>query len=172
MKTIVAATDGSAPADKAIDFAAQLAAQRGAQLHLLSVVRHQALPHWQTHPTGDSEAVGADATAFRLPHGAAVPSDVDNDLAALNKALYQSAEQTVQSAQRRLTEAGLVGPDAVTTAVEYGRPAEAIVDYARRIGADLLVLGNRGQSATAGLLLGSVSDKVNHLADCTCVIVR
>ena len=53
-----------------------------------------------------------------------------------------------------------------------GDPAGEILERAAQIGADMIVMGSRGLSDLKGLLVGSVSHKVNHLADCTCITVR
>jgi nucleotide-binding universal stress UspA family protein len=53
-----------------------------------------------------------------------------------------------------------------------GDPASEIVERAREIDADMIVMGSRGLSDLTGLLMGSVSHKVAHLAPCTCVTVR
>ena len=53
-----------------------------------------------------------------------------------------------------------------------GRPADTIVAAAERDKADMIVMGSRGFSDLKGLLLGSVSHKVSHLAPCTCVTVK
>ena len=50
--------------------------------------------------------------------------------------------------------------------------AEAIVRFAFNNDIDMIVMGCRGLSEIEGLLLGSVSHKVNQLAPCTCVTVR
>jgi nucleotide-binding universal stress UspA family protein len=46
------------------------------------------------------------------------------------------------------------------------RPAHEIVEIARDKNADLIVVGTRGQSVIAGLLLGSETQRLLHLAEC------
>jgi len=50
-------------------------------------------------------------------------------------------------------------------------PAEAIIEAARREHADAIIVGRRGRGQLAGLLLGSVSQKVVSLAPCTVIVV-
>jgi nucleotide-binding universal stress UspA family protein len=60
-----------------------------------------------------------------------------------------------------------------STLVEgHGDPAEVIVDQAKEIGADLIVVGTRGMTAPARIVLGSVSTKVVHEAPCDVLVVR
>ncbi len=51
-------------------------------------------------------------------------------------------------------------------------PAEAILDVADEVDADLIVVGNKGMTGTRRFLLGSVPDKVSHHATCSVLIVR
>jgi len=55
---------------------------------------------------------------------------------------------------------------------ENGHPAEKIVQAAVKLGADLIVMGSRGQGDLRSLLLGSVSDGVLHHAHCPVLIIR
>lgn len=55
---------------------------------------------------------------------------------------------------------------------EYGHPAETIVQYASDNNFDLIVVGNRGLSEIKSILLGSVSDKIIHLAHCPVLVVK
>jgi nucleotide-binding universal stress UspA family protein len=59
----------------------------------------------------------------------------------------------------------------VKTHSPNGDPADALVEVARREGADVIVLGSRGMRG-ARRLLGSVPNKVSHHAPCDVLIVR
>jgi nucleotide-binding universal stress UspA family protein len=61
-------------------------------------------------------------------------------------------------------------PDDLVLTLVNDLPAQAILDRARH--ADLVVVGSRGHGGFKGLLVGSVSDKVVHHADCPVVVVR
>jgi nucleotide-binding universal stress UspA family protein len=64
------------------------------------------------------------------------------------------------------------GIERIKATVLEGDPAERIIDYAKEHEVDIIVIGSRGLGTFKGLLLGSVSNKVTHKADRTCVIVR
>lgn len=53
-----------------------------------------------------------------------------------------------------------------------GSPASTIVDYAKNVKANLIVIGSRGRGALGSLLLGSVSHGVVHGSECDVLIVR
>lgn len=80
-----------------------------------------------------------------------------------------SADEIVADA-RLLAEKETDNP--VTTTVLSGDPAVQIVDHASATGVDLICLGRRGLGSVRGLLLGSVSHGVAHLATQTVATVR
>lgn len=53
-----------------------------------------------------------------------------------------------------------------------GDPAEGLLKTAEAVGADLLVVGNRGMSGASRFLLGSVPNKVSHNSSCSVLIVN
>ena len=53
-----------------------------------------------------------------------------------------------------------------------GPVAETIVDHARRIGADLIVMGTRGMTALSNMVMGSVATRVLHLAHIPVVLIH
>jgi nucleotide-binding universal stress UspA family protein len=59
-----------------------------------------------------------------------------------------------------------------TESVHKGSPAEAILNVVREEKCDLIILGAKGHSELEDLVLGSVSHKVLHTADCPVLIVR
>ena len=56
--------------------------------------------------------------------------------------------------------------------ISIGTPAEAIVQYANEQGVDQIVMGRQGQGGLQALLLGSVVNKVLHLASCPVLLIK
>jgi nucleotide-binding universal stress UspA family protein len=52
-----------------------------------------------------------------------------------------------------------------------GGPAPIIADAARSAGADVIVTGTRGHTALAGVIVGSVAQRLLHLAPCPVLVV-
>jgi nucleotide-binding universal stress UspA family protein len=141
MKRILVATDGSEGGDRAIDVAAELAKVAGAALVLLTI--------------------GGSVTGAELRRLA-------DDGGDLSRTLEARADHVLKRAAKR---AKRVGVEPVAARCEWGDPAEAIIDIARREKVDAVVVGRRGGGRLSRLLMGSVSQKVASLAPCTVVVV-
>ncbi len=79
-----------------------------------------------------------------------------------------AAEDVVRKAAESLADVGVE----ITTHAKVGEGAAAVVDVAEDVGADLIVVGNRGVSSPKRFLLGSVPTKIAHYAPCSVLIVR
>jgi len=79
------------------------------------------------------------------------------------KALDAVLDKAVDLARARGIEAKVHAPK--------GDPADALMTVAERVGADLIVVGNRGMTG-ARRLLGSVPNKVTHQATCSVLVVN
>lgn len=53
-----------------------------------------------------------------------------------------------------------------------GKPGDEILDLARDVGADLIIVGSRGNHGLERLVLGSVSERVVRDAECTVEVAR
>jgi nucleotide-binding universal stress UspA family protein len=69
---------------------------------------------------------------------------------------------------RQVEEARAEGLDATAEVISAAAPgaAHVIADAAREIGADVIVVGTRGHAPVAGLLVGSVTQRLLHVAPC------
>ncbi len=66
----------------------------------------------------------------------------------------------------------LEGLDRVQQFELAGYPPDVLVDHAKSVGADLLVVGTRGRGELASLILGSTSHRAIHLAVCDVLVVK
>jgi nucleotide-binding universal stress UspA family protein len=145
--TILVGVEGSSPALAAVDLAADLSRHYEAPLILLHVVA----------PRLSRDEREELAEFNRIEHLQMVEDGV----------LRVLGEGTVQAAASRAREKGANG---VETIIEIGDPAVTIINVAKNRDADLIVIGRRGLSELAALLLGSVSHKVVQLAGRPCLV--
>jgi nucleotide-binding universal stress UspA family protein len=83
---------------------------------------------------------------------------------------YEEGARKILEAQvGRIEQAGITVSKAHLVT---GRPADAILDHAERIGAGLIVVGSRGLGPVKRLLVGSVSESIVHHAKCPVLVVR
>ena len=80
----------------------------------------------------------------------------------------EESQALLIEAQKKLDAAGRFH----TTHIHVGQPAEVIVKMASDLGCDLIVMGTHGRSGIAGLVMGSVANRVLHLATCPVLLVK
>ena len=144
---ILVATDGSDHANKAIEMASELALKYNATLSLVHVVYEAKVPE------GVAEYVREEGIKES-------PEYVYLEMAG--KRILDEAEKLAKKK----------GVKNIQSTVLVGDPAEKISQLARENDVNMIFLGSRGLSKLGGLMLGSVSSKVCHLADRTCVTVK
>jgi nucleotide-binding universal stress UspA family protein len=87
-----------------------------------------------------------------------------------------TARQAAEAVARRAADVATQAAPGLACSPELhvasGRAYEAIVRSADAVGADLLVLGRRGETELADLLLGSTSQRVVGLAQRAVLLVR
>ena len=145
LQKILVAVDGSEYSKKALEFACELAQKFDSSLHIVHVPQ------------------GSAADRVMVLGGASI--------------MIHAGREQIEKAGRTLIEAasGIAEqklPGNVTTELRGGDPAAEIVDAAAETDSDCVVIGSRGLGDFGGLLLGSVSHKVNHSAPCTCITVH
>mgnify|MGYP001451771769 FL=1 len=80
----------------------------------------------------------------------------------------EESQASLLEAQQKLDAAGC----AHTTHIHVGQPAEVIAKLAAEQGCDLIVMGTHGRGGIAGLVTGSVANRVLHLTSCPVLLVK
>ncbi|EHQ36214.1 universal stress protein [Methanoplanus limicola] len=86
----------------------------------------------------------------------------------VHKVLKDDAEKKIKQTISALTEKEIP----YTLKVAIGDPADEIIRIAEKEKADLIILGSRGLGTIKGVVLGSVSRKVTHSAECPVMIIK
>ncbi len=143
-RAIVVGTDGSATATEAVRHAARLAAACEAALTVVT--------GYTPDPVGMARAQeeAPDDIKWRITDSAA-------------------AEEKVEAACREAKAAGAVD---VSWRTGDGDPAGVLLDAAKALDADVIVVGSKGMASPARFLLGSVPNRVSHHAPCDVLIVH
>ena len=146
-KKILIPFDGSEHSKRAILFAADVAQQHNSELFLVHVVKDKDIP------PEILEYVKSEK--------------INGGIGKVSAKLI--SEGIMKAARKQVQEMGL---KIAKSMVFSGDPVEEIIQFAKNNDIDMIVIGSRGLGQIKGLLLGSVSSKVCHLAECTCVTVK
>jgi len=137
-KHILCPTDFSGPANRALQYACDLAAQYDAELHLLHV-----LPD----PVAALTAYG--------PVVSAIPPDWEESMRAqVNQQLADALDKNWEKGKK------------VQRAISEGLPSAEIIHYANDNAIDLIVMGTHGRTGFNHFLMGSEAEKVVRKAHC------
>jgi nucleotide-binding universal stress UspA family protein len=132
LERIAVGTDGSETAEKAVDFAIDLAEKYGSQLVVASSYR----------PVGEDRVRKDQEDA---------PQDIQWSINPT-----QDVDATLRAAEEKAKKRGLK----TTSEAREGDPADVLCEIAEQHGADLLVVGNKGmQRRILGSVPNSVSHK-------------
>ncbi|MBT8037133.1 MAG: universal stress protein [Verrucomicrobiae bacterium] len=142
MKRIIAAIDFSDVSASVVKVATKLAKALDENLHLVHVV--------ESEPT---------YAAYGFSPG---------EFPAMHEVQQESVTRGEKKLQAIAAEIGLVG---VETKVLQGQPLYSILEYAKEVDADMLVLGSHGHGFLGSLLLGSVAEGCVRKAKIPALIV-
>ena len=150
IKNILVAVDGSATSDKALDFAVALSEKFGASLTVLNV----------------SEALTIGVVSIEQAPSLGVGANLP-----VNSKNFKAIHEQILS--KSIDRAKINSPTlAISSVLREGDPALEIVSLAKEGGFDVVVVGHEGMGKVREFFVGSVAEKVVHLAPCPVVIVR
>lgn len=175
IRTIIVPTDGSSHADKATGMAADLAGKYKAKLRILHALLHNETPsglhHLLERIAAPEELVKRlDEEAAQLVSTMGTAYAEVPVLIPLSVELLEAIGQCVCDHARQIARQH--GATDITVDIANAAPVDAILAVAKHEHADMIVMGSRGLGRIEGMLIGSVSQRVNHHANCTCVTVK
>jgi nucleotide-binding universal stress UspA family protein len=173
IKTVLIPVDGSVHARKAALVGAAIAAKFGARVVLLHVLLRN-LPLEKVYDVARSQNMASDVLERFKPDappiydfGLTVPAGVINPIAP-TELLVEIGQRILDTEKRAIEGQGVKQVDLL---IDDDDVADKILEVAKKESADFIVLGRRGLGALEGMLSGSVSNKVSHLAPATVVSV-
>ena len=140
---ILVPVDFSAHADRATEYALNMGKHFGACVELFHVVEDP------------SESGGRGSDVYI--------SDLDG--------LRQRALEDAKARLERCRSTLPAGDFSLVATVRMGHVAHTIVEYAKAISADLIVMGTHGRTGLAHFIIGSVAERVVRLAPCPVLTV-
>ena len=145
IRTILAAVDFSPSSERALDYALAVAKRAGATLHVLHAWR---APPWSP-PVGSAPV---EQTTL-----------MENALDSWRR----SAERELDALRERAER------DGVTCHMHFepGTASATIAQAVKDLGADLALVGARGRSALAHVLLGSAAERLMRISTCPVLVV-
>lgn len=171
---ILLPVDGSDNSLKAAGIAGDLAGIHGARVTVVNVIEPRHFdPDYQRMAEVEHVVPPGESA---LPWLQNVPDDLESLIQTRGQYEERSrvlgflADHVVQAASEVLTTHG-VPSDRLRFIIKNGRPANRIIETAREVGADMIVMGSRGMSDVRGMVYGSVSHRVAHEAPCTVLTV-
>lgn len=173
-KNILVPTDGSEHSARAVSVANELASQSGARVALLHVVTDYDVPHAAARFAEVEGTTAAKSEQYVEPIVAGAPHVVvgrpigTSGYTDKHAVMHDYAHRILSHAKSLATQRGVATVDTVTG---EGDRVKQILESAKREGVDGIVMGSRGLSDLKGVILGSVSHKICHDADCICITV-
>jgi nucleotide-binding universal stress UspA family protein len=148
IRTAILGTDGSAHARRAAAFLASLAPHPRGRVIVVSVLEPAHVPSMALMPS-------------------AVKQRLTAEMADMERARQRTAQRHMDAASRVLAKAGW----RVQTELRSGVPVAELLKAADASRADLIVLGARGTSGLARILLGSVAEGMLKRASAPVLLV-
>ena len=112
-------------------------------------------------------------TFVHVPH-AETAAFVIGSVSGYNAGITMPTFEEIEASGQTILDAALevaadVGCTSVNTYMPHGDAATEILLHADEIDADLIVTGRRGLGGIASVVLGSTTQRINHLAKCACL---
>ncbi len=176
MKRILLAVDGSDHSQRATELATDIATKYDAKLLLLNVVDNRPLSEAERKLAElefsselKQRTDGSNWPDINLVGDQGVGSMFQHH-AEISRIIRTTIGEGVLAAAKREAEAN--GVEDIELILENGDPADVILQTAQARGANLIVIGSRGQSDVKSLFLGSVSHKVANQSDISVITVK
>ena len=147
IQKILIGLDGSGAANKALEYALDIAEKFSAEILLVAVIPKIHLPFISVGP-------------------ASPPPTLVNFSVDLKKSHQDVLTHAIEKIKKENPSLK------VTTVLTEGNAADIIIDKAKEEKVDLIVVGSRGLGGLSRFFLGSVSHKIAHSCECPVLIVK
>lgn len=115
-----------------------------------------------------AEKLGAEITIMTVAPDLCLTEVSDSECKLITESLFSEAEGSMKKVTNELAAKGIKA----AIVIKNGHPAEEILDAAKQIGADMIVVGSHGRHGATRFFLGSVSSKIVEHAACHVLVIK
>ena len=145
---IILATDAANQSEAAIDFLKTFNFSASSEIWIISVID------------------------MAIPTSIDMYADCFSSATEIENTVIENAVKSLNSTKKIIENIFKHKDISVSIEILHGSPESRIVEKAREIKADLIIVGSHGYNRWERFLLGSVSDAILHHAPCSVLLVR
>ncbi len=115
---------------------------------------------------------GSPTAAQAIAKGVELAQTLGSELRLVGAYESSKDQQRLETALSQAADGVRAAGLDVETYARSGDPVDVVIDTAKEVGADLIIVGNLGMQSAKRFLLAPIPDKISHRAECSVLVAN